>query len=118
MKMKIHGTYPHDEWGKWETIERGVSLRRVAKLVGAEVTDEEVERHDNGDGWSDAVYLWLNKGFVLIDSDVNGMRGEGNLALACAELLGGSIRAKGIKKGDRAVYLHDGSYSIIERVED
>lgn len=117
-RVKIHGTYPHDAFGKWRTVEQYLSLARVAKLVGVEVTEEEIEKHDNGDGWSDSVYLWLNKGFVLIGKPkVNGVGEEGYLGVACMEMLGSSPAVKDIEVGDQAVYLHDGSYSLIERVE-
>lgn len=111
MEIKIHGTYPHGE-GKWKTVEHNVSLAKVAELVGIELVGIDND-------WGDAVYLWLNKGFVLIDKpEVDGVNKDGYLGMACIEMLGGSPRVNGIKKGDRAIYLHDGNYSIIERVED
>jgi hypothetical protein len=118
--VKVHGTYPMDS-GKWITLERRLPLDRVAKLLGIEVTEDEVKEHEKGrmDYFAGAVYLWLNKGFVLIDKpELEGTQGEGNLGLHFVELLGGCPELRGVKKGDKAVYLHDGRYSIIERVKD
>ena len=118
--VKIHGTYPMDS-GKWVTVERRLPLDVVAKLVGVEVTEDEVKKHEEAqkDFIPSGVYLWLNKGFVIIDRpDLVGERWRGNLGLTFIEQLGGSPCVRGVKVGDKAVYLHDGRYSIIERVKD
>ena len=109
LNIRIHGTYPYDG-GKWGANEQ-ISLEKVADLLGVEVTPEQIRKSEQGDE-----YLWLNKGFVLVDRpDLTAIEGPGNLQLACMAMLGGSPEIKGIKSGDRAVYLHDGTYYLITR---
>jgi hypothetical protein len=119
-KIKIHGTYPFDAFGKWTTVKRNLPLHEVAGLLGIEVSKEDLEKHDGGRKYLDGVYLWLNKGFVLLKDmpEEAGVGEDGYLGVACMEMLGGSPSVKDIQVGDQAIYLHDGSYSLIKRVEE
>lgn len=119
--IRIHGTYPFDTWGKWKTVRHDLSLLEVSQLLNIEVTKEEIDKHDaeEKDHAYHSIYLWLNKGFVLLKK-MPAEAGAGQdqlLVVACMELLGGSPSVNGIEVGDQAIYLHDGSYSLIERIE-
>lgn len=110
--MPVHGTYPHDT-GKWKTV-RNLTLQEAADLVGTTVTPEEVEDHESSTFGS--VYFWINKGFVVIGrSELQGAPSN-SLGLACMEMFC-TPEHKDIQVGDQAVYIHDGSYTLIERVE-
>lgn len=106
MSVKVHGTYPWDEGPKWKRLE-SITWKEAAKLMGI---DEASVFVDRGDG---DVYLWLNKGFVVLDLP----KDEGATAsqMAAVEMVG-SARHKDIRPGMRAIYLHDGQYSLLERV--
>jgi hypothetical protein len=112
MNTKIHGTYPFDD-PRWRTV-RKLGLKEVADLTGIEVTDAECKQHDEGD-WVAQVYLWVNKGFIVIGEDAPepGKYGFGCAMVEC--MLGGRVEADGIRSGAQAVYLADGNYYLIER---
>jgi hypothetical protein len=113
-KLAVDGTYPYDSHEKWRHV-RDLTLVEAAKLVGVEVAVAEVEEHECA-RWG-TCFLWLNKGFVLLGKEPRPEKASESFALAMAEMFAvcGPER-KGIKVGDQAVYLHDGLYSLIERV--
>jgi hypothetical protein len=99
MQMNVHGTYPYDMYGKWEP-ERWLSHDEAAELVGA---PEEVRKES---------YMWVNKGFIVL-----GLPQDKGRPLILEDVFF-TVELKGIKKGMRAVYLHDGKYTLLRRVED
>lgn len=113
--LSVDGTYPYDHYGKWRQVRNHLPLQEAAQLVGAQVTAEEIEEHETS-RWG-SCYLWLNKGFIVIGrrEPTKASAGE-SMNLAMMEMLGSGPERKGIKVGDQAVYLHDGTYSLIERV--
>lgn len=111
--MRCHGTYPFDDYApgyrcRWEHV-------RYDRYSAVELDHDEAARLVNApDVVRDKDYMWINKGFIVIGKPLPG---AGAMQLACMELLGGSPRVNGIKPGDEAVYLHDGSYYLIRRVD-
>jgi hypothetical protein len=101
LDVKIHGTYPFDDLGAdhepcWKPV-RPLSLEEAAELTKLELTTQEDE------------YLWLNKGYIVLDQ-------EPTLTAATASLVENFARfSERIPAGARAVYLHDGNYQLIER---
>jgi hypothetical protein len=59
------------------------------------------------------IYLWLNKGYILINAKKEGV---GGLTAALLEGQSGEFGLP-LKPGTQAVYLHDGRYSLIEVVQ-
>jgi len=124
--VAIHGTYPFDS-KQWIRV-RSLSLTEASELSG--VDQHQVYCHPckgsgsvstgacptcNGEGTYASEYLWLNKGFRLID--VEAPQGSTNfLAIACAERFVDSPSVRGIEPGALAVYLHDGTYCLIRRI--
>lgn len=103
----LHGTYPRDNPG-WKMVKK-ISAEEAAtilKIPKEKRTDpgqcslckgtRKFQAHQcwecNGSGKADE-YLWLNKGYALFDQRPYGSP---------------------LKAGDKAVYLHDGKYSILE----
>ncbi len=100
--VKVHGTYPYDDYGPgytscWRKV-RAIAHEEAAKLTGLEVAD---------DG-----YLWLNKGYIVLGATDQGITGTG------ASFIENRAKfSKRIPPGTQAVYLADGNYSIIERTD-
>ena len=114
--LKVHGTYPFDRKG-WVTLKGGwdqppFELRDAMELLG--VTPEQLYKRQVEDiALGRYVYLFLNKGYVLLGNqeDVLGLDGLG------ASLAGSwdqRSRTSLPVVGTQAVYLHDGRYSLIE----
>lgn len=117
--IRIHGTYPHDS-GRWQHV-RNLTVEEAAELLMIELDEHELEaaarerepvRRGEPVRWPN-VYLWLNKGFVVLGApDRTGL----------TELQAGMLEAalgpvdRSWPVGVQAVYLHDGRYSLIERV--
>jgi hypothetical protein len=99
MLMKVHGTYPFDMHDKWNSLGR-ISHEEAAKLVNA---PEEVRQQQ---------YMWLNKGFIVLGLPQD----EGRTVII--EDMYFNVEHQRIKKGMQAVYLHDGNYTLLERVKD
>lgn len=117
MDVNVHGTYPFD-CPRWRRVRALDDLQEVSDLLGLGLDSDVVTQHnESGYERSDKVYLWLNKGYVIIGDDApQGVPSEGNMSLAMMEMFGGSPEVKDIRAGAQAVYLQDGSYILIERV--
>lgn len=103
--FRVHGTYPYDKGkGNWiKVIE--LSWVQAADLVGIDPNSVEAPRwccsmcgqpssEDTAENRS--VYLWLNKGYIIPE-------------------MAKSTEPFEVVPGMYAVYLHDGSYSLIVR---
>jgi hypothetical protein len=126
MDVKIHGTYPWDEMPKsdkdpmpWK------SLRKISYQEAASLTKLPKELIKNCEAQADKrinhdVYLWLNKGFIVIDLLEDKKDGDPGIVpdfgYAQAEVDGATLRSPKIKPGMKAVYLADGNYYLLERV--
>ena len=104
--VKIHGTYPLDT-GDW-VHEAYLPIEEVIDLLN--LPWEPFKHNPYGAG-----YLWLNKGYVVL-----GMPPEQGLTSAEAGFLevGRDLEHEGVPMGAYAVYLHDGTYSLIQKVRD
>ena len=104
---KIPGTYPFDEYDAdynpaWKQV-RDLTLEEARELAGI--------FHESEDG-----YLWMNKGFIVLGLEQKtGDDGVTTIQAAFGEMMGG-VLSPNIDVGMLAVYLHDGSYSLIERL--
>lgn len=110
--IAVDGTYPFDS-NRWKMV-KGLSLVEAAEMVGLKVSPEEVEEHEASR--FPTCYLWLNKGFVILGKPVKDEDSRESFNLAMMEMFGGSPEKQGIKSGDKAVYLADGHYYLIERI--
>ena len=101
--IQAHGTYPFDgnRWRKVKALEPAEGMQ----LVGIDAkTAAMFPKH----------YPWINKGYVILGA--SPIKGNG-LMLAFAELMtDGEVGMAGIAKGAQAVYIHDGHFSLIERI--
>ncbi len=112
--LSVHGTYPMDS-SRWRQIREVQDLQEVADLLKIEVEPNLVAQHNSSRGnWSKNVYLWLNKGYIVIGVAPKGVPSE-SFALTMVEMFGGSPEVKNIEEGAQALYLHDGAYYLIER---
>ena len=84
--IMVHGTYPRD-YGDYKRV-KALTKGEAARMA-------RVEPPRDGDG-----ELWLNKGFILLDH-------------IGRYFPSGEVRPF-IKPGVRALYNHDGKYSLIE----
>lgn len=102
--IKIHGTYPFDSDGHWKR------LNEVTSKEAAELTKIPKEYHK-------LQYMWLNKGYIVLDLIDKGVAGEEmNLVHARAEMeTDGEVVISPSAIGMKAVYLEDGRYYLIER---
>lgn len=104
-EVHIHGTYPFDDrTQRWDSI-RDLTAEEAAVITGASL--EKLTKDAFG-----GVYLWLNKGYVVIGSAEPGINGL--IAGMLEERLGSARRSWPV--GTQAVYLADGLYMLIERV--
>lgn len=133
-ERKVHGTYPWDDaWGSWKRISP-LTVDEAARLLG--IPESERERRAcyschgdkfiargvyqthcpccDGTGLDDE-YLFLNKGYIVISPDAP-KPGTPDLHLAlCEQCTTSGVQVRGILPGMRAVYLHDGEYTLIEK---
>lgn len=93
-KIEVHGTYPFDgrRWVKTASLKPLEAAKQLGVL-------DELSLEDKKKAKTESLYLFLNKGYVVL----------GPNAPAGADELGRDLPA-----GTRAVYLHDGYYSLIE----
>jgi len=105
--MKIHGTNPFDEYD----AEYNPAWKRVRDLTLAEAKEMSGHNLECTDG-----YLWLNKGFVILGLEQKiGDDGITTIQAAFGEQMGG-VLSPNVEPGMLAIYLHDGSYFLIERL--
>lgn len=96
----IHGTYPFDT-NNWETVRRDLPKEEAAKLVG--IPDDEITD-----------YMWLNKGYIIINSDI---KPGSSLGAVFAEMMtANGVQTAGVPVGAEAVFLGDGTYYLIRKV--
>ena len=113
--LKVHGTYPFDRKG-WVTLKGGwdqppFELKSAMELLG--VRPEELDKRQVEDlAQGRDVYLFLNKGYVLLVAQEDAVGLDG-LAAGLAEMFG-TLGPRTLPVGTQAVYLHDGKYSLIE----
>ncbi len=106
LKVKIHGTYPFDEWDAnytraWKHIQE---LTKQEAAVMAKVPESPDGSH------------WMNKGFIILElREQDEHEGVTTVQAAIGELMGG-VLSPNVKPGMKAVYNHDGKYYLIERV--
>lgn len=99
----VHGSYPFDSGPRWRRV-RGLTVEEAAELTGAPMRSPQRGSTD--------IYLWLNKGYIIL-----GGNGVGLSAVQVAALEEIFNRTeKPYPLGTQAVYLHDGKYSLIERM--
>lgn len=120
--IAIHGTYPHDS-GRWKSV-RKIDLGEVISFVKRHLGDDHIPaewiahckaRSDSKSRWPD-IYLWLNKGYIVLDAAFKTQAAKPTLGLALAEQTteGEVSNVPRLKPGMQAVYLHDGNYYLIE----
>lgn len=103
-ELEVAGTYPFDS-RRWRKV-ASLTPEGAAEMLGVELTAEEKHAAEEK-----RLCLFLNKGYVLLDMKVAT---PSPLFLAFLEqLTDGEVGPK-LPPGTRAVYLHDGSYSLIE----
>jgi hypothetical protein len=120
-KLPVAGTFPLDG-SRWkragdqpDSFERHyLTPDEVAEKLGIGPLDEFLEADDLRDGTR---YMWLNKGYVLVDpalrSAISNTANE--LSMAFMEMLtDGEVGPKDLASGTRAIYIHDGRYIEIE----
>ena len=99
-KVEVSGTYPYDS-RRWRKL-RELTLEEAAKLTSLPITAEQLEldlKYQAGIITFPRVYLWLNKGYVVLDKSAPKRR---------------FMEPENYPPGTQAVYLHDGKYSLIE----
>jgi len=131
---KCDGTYPLDGNGTWEAVRascgdekcrgycatcRGaIDVMEAVKLLDLPLHPADVTPVLNG-----RRYLFLNKGFVVLASEGRGLHPDRDkrrlspLLLATLETLDEPHQASGWPVGTRALYVHDGTYYLIEKMK-
>jgi len=105
--IKVHGIYPFV--GRRWLLRQSIEPLEAARLLGVleEATPEEKEKAKRGQ-----LYLFLNKGYVILGPNAPNAPDEVHLVIAEGATDGEVGRSLPI--GTRAVYLHDGCYYLIE----
>lgn len=106
-KIEVHGSYPFDS-GRWVRVSNLKPLE-AAKLLGVL---EQLTPEDKKKAKSENLYLFLNKGYVVLDKPE--MPPFSSLLLVLIENTTGGEVGFNLPVGTRAIYLHDGRYSLIE----
>ncbi len=107
-ELRVAGTYPMDG-NRWRRVSALKPLEAARLLGVTDVTPEEKEKAKTNN-----LYLFLNKGYVLLEMKAPDVP---DLALLLLErMTDGEVGLKNLPTGTRAVYLHDGHYSLIETV--
>lgn len=102
--MNAHGTYPFDG-DRWRKVQNLFPYEAM-KLAG--VPEEEMALFPKQ-------YPWINKGYIILGAPPSPAN---NLFLACMEqVTEGEVGMKNVAPGSQAVYIHDGSFMLIERKE-
>lgn len=105
--MNVHGTYPYGESGcPWKKI-RDLTFEEAADMVKTPKEDREEAKHCG---------LWINKGYVVLELMETGNTGISSFQVGVLDSIL-EVRSLNIETGMRAVYLHDGRYSLLERME-
>jgi len=99
----VHGTYPYDSRSTWRKVKQ-ITVEEASKLTGVPMKEPQKGSED--------IYLWLNKGYIILGA---GGPGLSALQVAALEEMFG-LGEKAYPLGVQAVYLHDGQYSLIQRV--
>lgn len=101
--LQVHGTYPFDG-GRWWRV-RELEPEEAMKMAGC---DQETR-----DRWPDR-YPWLNKGYIILGELGQSTPTGGGFGLHMAELMTDGEVGGPLPPGTQAVYIHDGSFSLIQ----
>ena len=106
--MLVHGTYPYDNTKNRWTHVRSLEPDEAMDMVGV---PEDIRKNWPRNG------PWINKGYILLGADALNIRGLDDASVIIGELLHPDDEVspfQALPKGQQAVYLHDGQFSLIQ----
>jgi len=114
--MKINGTYPHDSREfPWMVVKQLDLEEVIALLHPPEELVKEVKEGGYHERWGWRRFLFINKGYVTLPLETGAEPPK--ISSATAGALDAFLQVETpTPVGTRAVYMHDGKYSLIERV--